>query len=81
MSNEALKAIETLKFEAAKHDPAFDISVRKYRTYNAADGLDFQVSVYGDGFEASRNLNCDELLMIREWIDAALEAAATKRVA
>lgn len=75
MINAALKAVETLKFEATKSEPDFDVAVRKYRTYGAADGYDFQITVFGNGFEASRNLTRDDLVTIREWIDVAIDAS------
>jgi len=80
MINEAMKAIQTLNFEGPASEPDFNLSVRKYRTYGDA-AYDFQVSVFGNGFEASRNLTRDDLLTIREWIDVALEASAPKTAA
>jgi hypothetical protein len=64
-----------LDFSATHAEPAFDLAVRKYRTYNAADGYDFQASIFGNGFEASRNLTREDLIVIREWIDIVLEAS------
>jgi len=77
--NAALKAIETLKFEGPKTEPDFDLSVRKYGHHN--NGFDFHVVIYGAGFEASRNLNREDLLTIREWIDEAILASAPETAA
>lgn len=79
MINAALKAIETMKFEGTENEADFDLAVRKY--HNSSDGHDFQVAIYGSGFEASRNLTKDDLLTIRGWIDLALEAAAAQKAA
>jgi hypothetical protein len=81
MINAALKAIETMKFEGTKNEADFDFAVRKYRAPGTADAYDFQVAIYGTGFEASRNLTRDDLLTIREWIDVALAVSAPKSVA
>lgn len=67
-----LKVIETLILEETNRDPRFDIGVRKY---GAPNGLDFQVAIYGNGFEATRNCNRDELVAMRDWIDEVLEAS------
>ena len=81
MINAALKAIETLTLGETKIDPLFDLGVRKYRAsyYGNDDGLDFQVVIYGNGFEASRNCNRNELIAMRDWINEALAASEMER--
>jgi hypothetical protein len=76
MISAALKAIDSLKFDGPKNEADFDLAVRKYGMHG--DGCDFQVAIYGAGFEATRNLTRDDLLTIREWIDVALMASAAK---
>jgi hypothetical protein len=79
MISETLKKFDALVFETTKTEPALEVGVRKYRTWNAADGLDFQVAIFGNGFEASHNLNRDELIAIRDWINDALVASEMER--
>ena len=81
MITERMKKIESLSLEETKIDPGLDIGVRRYRTWNAADGLDFQVAIYGNGFEASRNCNRDELIAMRDWINEALAASEMESAA
>jgi len=75
MITDALKKLDRLDFKATRTDAAFDLGVRKFRSWNANDGLDFQIGISGNGFEASRNLNRDDLISIRDWINEALQAS------
>jgi hypothetical protein len=75
MITDAMKLIDHLDFENTRTEAALDLGVRKFRTWNANDGLDFQIGISGNGFEASRNLNRDELISIRDWINEALQAS------
>lgn len=75
MITEQMSKIESLELEETKRDPRFEIAVRKYRGSYARDGLDFEIAVLGNGFEASRNCNRDELIAIRDWINEALAAS------
>ena len=75
MLTDALKKLAKLEFEPMRYEAAFDLGVRKYRPCDAADGLDFHIAISGNGFEATRNLNRDDLISIRDWINEALQAS------
>jgi hypothetical protein len=77
MLTDAAKKIESLKFDESKVEPELEFAIRKY--LKPFDGLDcFQVAIYGPGFEAVRNLNTDDLMGIRDWINAVLAALEAK---
>lgn len=78
MITDAMKKIEPLEFAADRYQPTFDLSVRKYRPVYGTNGLDFQIGISGNGFEAIRNLTRDDLTEIRDWINAALAASEKK---
>lgn len=75
MINAALKSLDDLKHQDQDNEPEFELRVRKY---GHTGGLDFQMSIYGTGFEATRNFNLDELISVRDWIDEAIAASAVK---
>lgn len=73
MLSPALKKIGRLDIAAADYEPAFDIGVRKFDPY---DRREFQIGISASGIEATRNLNRDELIAVRDWINEARAAIA-----
>lgn len=73
--NEALKALKPLTL---KRTPELNLSVLHHFSWVSSNGLDFQIGISGDGFDAYRNCNRDELIAIRGWINEALAASETE---
>lgn len=73
MITDEMNKIKPLEFNADRYEPYFDICARRF--HRTKDGLDFQVGISGNGFEATRNLTRDDLIEIRDWINEALAAS------
>lgn len=72
---EALKKVEKLSLEQEKGRNwcGVEFAARSY-AYTSVENDPFRVTLWNDGFEATRNLGTGELEAIRDWATAALAA-------
>lgn len=75
MNAKEMKNIERLEFDETTREPAFDLGYRRHFYLDRKDGLDFQIGISGNGFEARRNLSLEDLTQVRDWIDEVVRAA------
>lgn len=79
---EALKKIEKLSLEQVKGRNwcGVELATRSY-TYTLIQDDLFRITLWNDGFEATRNLSLGELEAIRDWATAALAAVSNQDAA